>query len=54
VKLTVKIDSGVPRGVVHIPNHFLGAGCNIFTDSILDPVNKVPAVRFWPVALTVE
>ncbi len=54
VKLAVKIDSGVPRGVVHIPNHFLGSGCNIFTDSILDPVNKVPAVRFWPVALTVE
>ena len=54
VKLAVKIDSGVPRGVVHIPNHFLGAGCNIFTDNILDPVNKVPAVRFWPVALTVE
>jgi hypothetical protein len=36
---------------VHIPDHFLGFGCSVLTEIILDPVNKVPAARYWPVSI---
>jgi predicted molibdopterin-dependent oxidoreductase YjgC len=49
LKLPVKIDDQVPKGIVHIPDHFQDHGCNALTAAVLDPVNKVLAARFWPV-----
>ncbi len=55
LRLAVKHDKYVPSGVVHLVNHYAEAACNILTDnSVLDPVNKVPATKFWPVLLEVE
>ncbi len=54
LRLPAKLDAGVPQGIVHIPNHFLGAGCNVLTEVILDPVNKVPEARYWPVSIEPE
>ncbi|MHB8173085.1 MAG: molybdopterin oxidoreductase family protein, partial [Nitrospirota bacterium] len=51
LRLPVKLDRGVPRGIVHIPDHFSGAGCSVLTETILDPVNKVPEARYWPVTI---
>jgi formate dehydrogenase alpha subunit len=51
LKLNVKLDREVPKGIVHIPDHFLGFGCSALTEIILDPVNKVPAARYWPVSI---
>jgi len=51
MKLAVKVNEGVPRGTVHIPNHFADAPCSVLTEVLLDTVNKTPAARYWPVAV---
>jgi predicted molibdopterin-dependent oxidoreductase YjgC len=51
ITLPAKQDPGVPRGMVHMPNHFAEAACNVLTETVLDPVNKAPAARYWPVSL---
>ncbi len=52
LRLPAKLDRGVPRGTVYIPNHFEGNGACELTSTLLDPVNKVPAARRWPVTVT--
>ncbi|HLB24722.1 MAG TPA: molybdopterin-dependent oxidoreductase, partial [Nitrospirota bacterium] len=52
--LPARLDPEVPRWIVHIPDHFLGHGCNVLTEAVLDPVNKVPAARYWPVSVKAE
>jgi len=51
LNLAAKLDRGVPRGVVYIPNHFEGHGACELAGTVLDPVNKVPAARRWPVTV---
>jgi formate dehydrogenase (NADP+) alpha subunit len=51
INLAAKLDRGVPRGVVYIPNHFEGHGACELAGLDLDPVNKVPAARRWPVTV---
>ncbi|HEX9859678.1 MAG TPA: molybdopterin-dependent oxidoreductase [Nitrospirota bacterium] len=51
LKLPVKLDEGVPAGTVHVPNHFEGHGTNGLIGTALDPANKVPNGRHWPVAI---
>jgi len=54
IELPVKVDREVPKGTVHVPSHFEGAGCGVLAGMSLQNVNKVPAARYWPVALEIK
>jgi predicted molibdopterin-dependent oxidoreductase YjgC len=47
VTLDAKIDASVPKGIVHIPDHFAGAGVSGLIAS------GHAAARFWPVAVEI-
>jgi len=49
LSLKLKLDRKVPKGTVHVPNHFKGHGLSILTGLHLDAANKTPVSRFWPV-----
>jgi predicted molibdopterin-dependent oxidoreductase YjgC len=51
LSLKLKSDRLVPKGTVHIPNHFKGHGLSTLTGLHMDGPNKTPVSRFWPVKI---
>ena len=49
VELAVRVDSGIPAGLVFIPFCFAEAAANLLTNAALDPFGKIPEVKFCAV-----
>ena len=49
VELGVRIDGGVPTGLIFIPFCFAEAAANLLTNAALDPFGKIPEVKFCAV-----
>jgi len=54
LSLKLKSDRLVPKGTVHIPNHFKGHGLSVITGLHTAGPNKTPVARFWPVNVVKE
>ncbi len=49
VELAVRVDGGMPRGLVFIPFCFAEAAANLLTNAALDPFGKIPEVKYCAV-----
>ena len=49
VELGVRMDSGVPQGLVFIPFCYAEAAANLLTNAALDPYGKIPEVKYCAV-----
>jgi formate dehydrogenase major subunit len=49
VELAVRMDSGVPLGLVFMPFCYAEAAANLLTNPALDPFGKIPEVKFCAV-----
>lgn len=47
-RITVKITTEVPRGVLFVPNHFIDPPVNTFVGDIIDPVSGIPEYKGIP------
>jgi formate dehydrogenase major subunit len=45
VMIKAKINDGVKKGIIAVPNHYTEARINKLTSSVLDPVSKIPAFK---------
>jgi formate dehydrogenase major subunit len=52
VSLYARADDGTPRGVVFVPFCFYEAAINRLTNAALDPVAKIPEVKYCAVRMT--
>ena len=46
IEIHARADGGVPQGMIFIPFCFNEAAANLLTNAALDPVGKIPEVKF--------
>jgi len=46
IELSVRLDSGVPEGMVFMPFCYAEAAANLLTNPALDPFGKIPEFKF--------
>ena len=51
VSLRVRLDDGTPPGAVFIPFAYHEAAANLMTNAVLDPVGKIPELKYCAVAV---
>ncbi|RPE72971.1 NAD-dependent formate dehydrogenase catalytic subunit /NAD-dependent formate dehydrogenase iron-sulfur protein [Tibeticola sediminis] len=52
IQLPVRQDDGTPRGAVFIPFAYVEAAANLLTNPALDPLGKIPEVKYCAVQLS--
>ncbi len=45
IKAKSSVDTKVPEGSIFIPFHFLESPANVLTNTVLDPVAKIPELK---------
>jgi formate dehydrogenase major subunit len=46
IELAIRLDSGVPEGMVFMPFCYAEAAANLLTNPALDPYGKIPEFKF--------
>ncbi|MDI6799037.1 MAG: molybdopterin dinucleotide binding domain-containing protein, partial [Candidatus Aenigmarchaeota archaeon] len=51
IEIEAKISERVKKGVIAVPNHYSEAAVNKLTAPVLDPVSKIPALKYCNVKI---